>query len=99
MAQTLKLNLKTSLFHTERPLLITPELIEYNNYSFSKFEISELRYGVKAVEGYRFRIGRIYCIDIKSLRGNVIKIRLMSLYRVRKNKLGGKVQIDFISFI
>ena len=90
MAQTLQLVLKTTLFHKASPLLITPELVEYRNNSLSKFEIAELRYGVKAIKGYRFVIGRIYCIDIKSLAGSVIKIRLTSLYRVRKNKLGEK---------
>lgn len=53
-------------------------------------EIEGLRYGVKAIRGYRFRIGRIYCIDVRDMSGRLIKIRLKSLYRVRRRLLGEK---------
>jgi hypothetical protein len=85
--QSLQLILKTSIFDKKTNLIITPELIEYNHKSFSKFEIADLRYGIKAIKGYRFRIGRIYCIDLRSLTGDVIKIRLISLYRIKKTRL------------
>ena len=84
MAQSLTLTLKESIFNKESTINITPELLEYQNISFSKFEIDEIRYGVKAIEGYRFRIGRIYCIDVKSLSGTVLRIKLKSVYGIRK---------------
>lgn len=84
MAQTLQLIVKSSIFDKENSLTINPEFIQYKNINFSKFEITDVRYGIKAIKGYRFRIGRIYCIDIKGLDGTVIKIRLKSLYRVRR---------------
>jgi hypothetical protein len=93
MTQTLKLSLKSTLLSKEKILLIDPEFIEFDNTNFSKFEIAELRYGIKAIKGYRFVIGRIYCIDIKTLDEKIIKIRLKSLYRVRKHKLGEKYKI------
>jgi hypothetical protein len=85
-----RLILKPTIFDSEKNIVITPEAIEFDNTSLSKFEISELRYGVKAIRGYRFRIGRIYCVDIKSFTGVIIKIRLKSIYRIRKNQLGQK---------
>ncbi len=42
-----------------------------------------MRYGVKGIRGYSFNIGRIYCIDIKSTQGEIIKIRFRSFYRIR----------------
>lgn len=93
MAQSLQLTLKTTIFDKEKVLIINPDFIEFDSSSLSKFEIDELRYGVKAIKGYRFRIGRIYCIDIKSFSGNIIKIRLKSLYRIRRKKLGNKYKM------
>lgn len=57
-----------------------------------KADIAALRYGVKAIRGYRFRIGRIYCIDVMDVSGIIIKIRLKSVYRVRRKLLGKKYQ-------
>lgn len=90
MAQTFKSFLKSSIFDKGKLLILEPEYIEFGDIKFSKFDIAELRYGIKAIKGYRFRIGRIYCIDIKSLDGRIIKIRLKSLYRVRRVLLGKK---------
>lgn len=59
---------------------------------FLKGEIAALRYGVKAIRGYKFRIGRIYCIDVMNASGSIIKIRLKSVYRVRRKLLGKKYQ-------
>jgi hypothetical protein len=90
MAQSLLLILKASIFESGKTLIINPEFMAFGTTSFSKFEITDLRYGVKPIYGYRFRIGRIYCIDIKSITGSIIRIRLKSLYRIRKNKLEKK---------
>lgn len=90
MVQSLTLTLKETVFSKKNTLTISPEYFEYQNISLSKFEIDEIRYGVKAITGSMFRIGRIYCIDVKSLSGNIMKIRLKSLYGIRKKRLNEK---------
>ncbi|HSV10057.1 MAG TPA: hypothetical protein VLI68_04765 [Hanamia sp.] len=90
MLESLKFHLKPSIFESEKILILNPEFLEFETVNFSKLEIAELRYGIRAIKGYRFRIGRIYCIDIKSLSGEIIKIRLKSVYRVRRVYLGKK---------
>ena len=95
MAQSLTLNLKETIFDKGSTLIISPESIEYQNTSLSKFEIEEIRYGVKFIRGYSFYIGRIYCIDVKSLSGSVMQIRLKSLYSIRKKTLGEKYNAIF----
>ena len=93
MVQSLTLTLKETIFAKESTLTISPESLEYQNISLSKFEIDEIRYGVKAIRGSMFRIGRIYCIDAKSLSGTIMKIRLKSLYGIREKTLGEKYRL------
>jgi len=86
----------------DRPQLLTinREYFEFDDKErvseaptrFLKADIAALRYGVKAIRGYRFRIGRIYCIDVINASGAIIKIRLKSVYRVRRKSLGKKYQ-------
>jgi hypothetical protein len=103
MSESFQLMLKSSIFEQEKTLIIDPAFIQFEKKNISKFEVVELRYGVKAIKGYRFRIGRIYCIDIKSITGEVIKIRLKSLYRINRIKLGEKykriLKALFINYI
>jgi len=102
MAQSVQLILQSSLFDRKRQITITSEFIEFDNADlisgsptkFMKSEILDWRYGVKGISGYRFNIGRIYLIDIRDRSGNSIKIRLKSIYGVRKKQLAEKyVQI------
>ena len=93
MPQTLNLLLKSSILTKQKTLVIEPEFMEFNNINLSKFEIAAIRCGVKGIKGYKFWIGRIYCIDIKSVDGTVIKIRLKSLYGIRRKKLGEKYKL------
>jgi hypothetical protein len=88
MVQSLQLTIKSSVFDKSKILNIDPEFIELGTKSLTKFEIAELRYGVEAIRGYRFNIGRSYCIEIRSVTGTVMKIRLRSLYGIKKKKLG-----------
>ncbi|MEI9959520.1 MAG: hypothetical protein WDM90_25100 [Ferruginibacter sp.] len=90
MPQIHEFIVKPSLFASPKKLSIQPAFIEFNNINFSKLEIAELRYGVKAIKGYRFVIGRTYCIDIRNTDGKIIKLRLSSLYSVRKKLLNEK---------
>src|SRR6476620_7433552 len=82
--------LKPTILNKKLELIVNPDLLSYKKYVFRNAEIVGIRYGVKAIAGYRFNIGRIYCIDVKSASGKVIKIRLKSLYGVRKKTLGEK---------
>ena len=98
--EKLEFMVRSTILDRQRLLVIDPEYIEFDDQDrvseaptrFLKAEIDALRYGVKAIRGYRFRIGRVYCIDIRDASGRVIKIRLKSLYRVRRKLLAEKYQ-------
>jgi hypothetical protein len=57
---------------------------------FDLNEIEAFRYGIKWISGYQFTIGRVYCVDIKSGSGQVMSIRLRSLYGINKNAVSDK---------
>jgi len=90
--------IKSSLFDRHRKLSIDKASIEFDDKDLSsasptkflKHEVDSFRFGIKWIYGYQFTIGRIYCIDIKSVDGNIIKIRLKSLYKVRRRQLATK---------
>ena len=96
----LEYTVRSTILDQSRLLVIDPEYIEFDDQNlvsatptrFQKSEIEGLRYGVKGIHGYRFRIGRIYCIDVRDVSGRIIKIRLKSVYRVRRKLLGDKYQ-------
>jgi hypothetical protein len=96
----LEYTVRSTILDRSRLLVIDPEYIEFDDQNlvsatptrFQKSEIEGLRYGVKGIHGYRFRIGRIYCIDVRDVSGRIIKIRLKSVYRVRRKLLGDKYQ-------
>ncbi|MHA4807403.1 hypothetical protein ACX0G9_04835 [Flavitalea flava] len=98
MSENRTFTLKTSLFDRHRQLIIDSEYLEFEDTNlvsslptkFVKEEIESIRYGIKGIRGYRFYIGKIFCIDIKSTSGQVIKLRLKSLYRVRRKQLSSK---------
>lgn len=103
MDQSFEFSLRPSLFHSKKTLLITPHFVEWDNINFSKFEMAELRYGVKGINGVGFINGRRYCIDIRSLTGKIITIRFITLYGVGKKALDEKfnsiLQALFTNFI
>jgi hypothetical protein len=94
----MEFSIKSSLFDRPRRLVINKAFIEFDDKDlnsaspakFLKHEVDSFRFGVKWIRGYQFIIGRIYCIDIKSIDGNIIKIRLKSLYKVRRSQLATK---------
>ena len=96
--EKLEFIVRSTILDRPRLFVIHPEYLEFDDQDrvsdgptrFSKTEIEGLRYGVKPIGGYRFRIGRIYCIDIRDVTGRVIKIRLKSVYRVRLKLLNEK---------
>ena len=98
MAQPVELDIKSSFLERKRRLLIDPGFIEFQDNDvepekssrFEKENIEAFRYGVKWISGYQFTIGRIYCIDIRSRTGEIIKLRLKSLYTVNRQSLGVK---------
>ncbi|MGG9963854.1 hypothetical protein [Ferruginibacter sp. SUN106] len=90
MTLPLQIQLKASIFASEKSLKINAEFLEFGEESLSKFEIAEIRYGVKAINGPSFRIGRIFQVEVKSVTGKIIKIRFQSVYQVRRKKLEEK---------
>jgi hypothetical protein len=98
--ERLEFIVRSTILDRPRLLTINREYFEFDDKErvseaptrFLKADIAALRYGVKAIRGYRFRIGRIYCIDVINASGAIIKIRLKSVYRVRRKSLGKKYQ-------
>src|ERR1700733_763618 len=98
MTTKIEFSVKSSIFDRTRQLTIDPEYLEFDDndlgsslaVKFLKGEIEGIKYGVKGIRGYRFRIGRIYYIDIKSFSGDVMKIRLKSIYSIRVKRLETK---------
>ncbi len=92
MSGQLKVILQPTFFGDKKELTIDKEFLEFDGQNFSKFEIAEFRFGIKPIKefGGGFRIGRIYCIDIRNVTAQIIKIRLISVYHINKKKLGKK---------
>ena|ERR1700733_14894724 len=98
MDTQIKFTLKSSIFDRPRELTLSSEFLEFDDNDqissiptkFLRKDIEGFRYGVKGIRGDRFYIGRIYYIDIKSSSGQVIKLRLKSIYRIRRKELGAK---------
>lgn len=96
--ESLTFTLRSSIFDRPRQLTICSGYLEFDDNDragapptrFERSEIESLRYGAKAIRGSEFRIGRIYCIDIRSTSGQVIKLRLKSIYRIRLRQLESK---------
>lgn len=94
----LEFTVRSTILDRPRLLVIDPGYLTFDDQNlataaptrFLKEEINAVRYGVKSIDGYRFRIGRIYCIDIRDVSGRIIKIRLKSIYRVRIKSLEAK---------
>jgi len=96
--ESLTFTLRSTIFDRHRQLTITPDYLEFddndlagsNPTRFLRSEIESLRYGIKGIRGYKFNIGRIYCIDIRNTSGKVIRLRLKSIYRIRLRQLADK---------
>jgi hypothetical protein len=91
---------RSTILDRPRLLTIDPEYMEFDDQDrvseaptrFLRAEIEALRYGVKAIRGCRFRIGRIYCVDVRDVSGRILKIRFKSVYRIRRKLLEQKYQ-------
>ena len=53
---------------------------------------------LNGLRGYKVTFGRIYCIDIRDATGNIIKIRMTSIYKIRVKKLHGKYNAAINTF-
>jgi hypothetical protein len=84
-----------------RELIIDKEFIEFDDKDLLadpptkiyKQDISGIRYGIKWIHGYQFVIGRIYCVDVLARDKRCIKIRLKTLYGIRKHQLADKYSL------
>jgi len=66
----------------EKPLSFDPEVF------LEAGDITAFRYGVTWTRGYRFVIGRQYWIEIKSRQHGVTKIKLKSIYGIKREVYG-----------
>lgn len=90
--------IRSSVFDRDRQLIFSDEGIRFEESDLKgaplklihKKSINGFRYGVKWIRGFEFVIGRIYCIDIMADNKTALKIRLKSLYGVRKILLSEK---------
>jgi hypothetical protein len=91
-------SVKSSILDRERELVLDNEFLAFDDKDrigalparILKQDITAYRFGVKWIRGYSFVIGRVYCIDIKSVSGEVIKLRLKSVYGINKKQLTDK---------
>ena len=96
--QPIRLTLKSSILDRNRSLVIDSNYIEFDDTDligkpltrFTKDDIKAYRYGISWIRGYQFAIGRIYCIDIQANSGKTIKLRLKTIYGIRKKQLSDK---------
>ena len=80
MSDRLEITVKSSILDRHRKLTIDENYIQFDDKDhvdaeptrFEKENIIGIRYGVALISGYRFYIGRIYCIDIKNESGKGI---------------------------
>ena len=94
----LQLNLKSSIFDRYRQLTINKDFLEFDDNEliskdptkFLKDDIQAFRYGITWINGYQFTIGRTYCVDIQDKQNKIIRIRLKSIYGIRKKMLTDK---------
>jgi hypothetical protein len=89
--------IRSSVFDRKRLLAIDPESVSFEDQDvcdnptlFTVADMEAFRYGVRWINGWHFVIGRTYFIDIRNSSKQTIRIRLQSLYGVRKKRLEEK---------
>ena len=94
----LEIEIKPNLLDRKRKLIISPDIITYDDSNwkdipdttFGKGEVAAYRFGIEPLQGYAFTIGRRYNIDIMGINNQVMKIRFISLYGIRNKELWQK---------
>jgi len=85
-----RLNFSHEGIKIEMPLSFDPEIF------LDSADIIAFRYGVTWMRGYRFVIGRQYWIETKSRQHGVTKIKLKSIYGI-KREVYGKIWSEIIN--
>lgn len=91
----LEIEIKPNALDRKRKLIISPEIITYDDSNwkdipdttFGKGEVAAYRFGVEPLQGYAFTIGRRYNIEIQGFNNQVMKIKFISLYGIRNKDL------------
>lgn len=92
---SLETTIKRSFFdNSNRELIINSEYIKFedkdhknNSFSiFKKEEITDYRYGIRWINGFKFIIGREYQIFIKNNNNDIIKINFSTYYGRKINE-------------
>ena len=90
--------IRSTLFDRHRLLTVHPDYLAFDNNdlvsaeptSIEKQNIESFRFGIDRIRGLYFNIGRTYRIEVRDHEGNIIKIRLSSIYGIRSGKLAIK---------
>jgi hypothetical protein len=90
--------IRSTLFDRHLQLTVHPDYLAFDNKdlisaeptSIEKANIESFRFGIDWIRGLYFIIGRTYRIEVRDHEGNTIKIRLRSIYGVRRKMLGTK---------
>jgi len=98
MAPELTFLIKSSLFDRDRMLTIHPDYLAFDDNdlksagptTIEKANIESFRFGIDWATGLYFTIGRTYRIEVRNHEGKVIRIRLRSIYGIRKKQLTEK---------
>lgn len=98
MPQSFDISIKPSILDRERNLIINQEFIQFDDTELKdakptnipKSGITGFKYGVKPIRGYMFYIGTTFCIDVCGTAEQIIKLRLKSLYGIRRKELAAK---------
>jgi hypothetical protein len=96
--ETTTVLIRSSVFDRDRQLVFSDEGISFEKSDLKgaplklidKKSIHGFRHGMKWVRGLAFVIGRVYCIDILADNKTALKIRLKTMYGVRKTQLEEK---------
>jgi hypothetical protein len=76
--------------HSDYLAFDNKDLVSAEPTSIEKSNIESFRFGIDWIRGLYFIIGRTYRIEVNDHEGNTIKIRLRSIYGIRRKKLGAK---------
>ncbi|MDP9041367.1 MAG: hypothetical protein M3N30_05250 [Bacteroidota bacterium] len=89
-----KYEVRKTLFSSPRPLTIDPLFLEFEDPSgtirFTKDDIEAFRFGRIVFTFLSITVGKAYSIEVKNSNGDVIVIRMHTLFGIRKKKIRSK---------
>jgi hypothetical protein len=95
ISQSMEIFYKTNFFSDKTKIEFLEDKIKLssgtiNLYAIDKHKLNAIRFGIKWISGLEFTIGRLYCIDLKGEDGEILKIRLRTIYGINRKNLHKK---------